>query len=306
MSNNNPFSILENCNDDIDSDHIIDDDVTKINLEKDTDNNADNNANKCIDIEKVVDKNYIKIKNKVQKNKVVKRYNTNTYNKKKIYNLNKNRMICCNILNNNTCHYGSKCLYSHSYDEQFKDPIRKIAYKYIQEECDLSTVSLIKNKDLFHALKQLTKMCKKCFDLVCPGGYNCNYGVFDKKYQVCYSNLMTGRCLVTNCQMVHLTNKGLVPYNLQLYNGKNTNITKKTNYIKIKRKLNDNSEYNGGIKCVSLDSFLNNSRTNVNNMSDSESDNEFEKKYKYINNLDEDSDNESIFIIDNIKSNKCD
>ena len=120
---------------------------------------------------------------------------------------NMKKMLCNNILVFGECHYGDKCMYAHSLDEQNVDPLRKKAYDMIMgddilEYCD---------KDLTKILLQLTKVCESCLKNKCPGGYNCKYGVFDKKYQLCSDDLRYGICYNTSCNNIHLTNKGFVP-----------------------------------------------------------------------------------------------
>lgn len=123
---------------------------------------------------------------------------------------NMKKMLCNNILTSGSCHYGDKCMYAHNLVEQNVDPLRKKAYDIIR---GIEQIDYKPDRELGKALLQLTKVCDNCMKGRCPGAYNCKYGVYDKKYQVCADDLRYGICYNTSCNCVHLTNKGLVPLN---------------------------------------------------------------------------------------------
>lgn len=124
------------------------------------------------------------------------------------------RILCFNVLNKGFCDYHEKCAYAHGLNDQNVDINRKQAYDMIKKESNLSKVDLVSNRGLLHNLNQLTKLCRACVKGVCPGGYNCKHGALDKRNQLCYNDLNDGDC-DGNCGKVHLTKKGLVPYNIQ-------------------------------------------------------------------------------------------
>src|SRR5271156_721956 len=60
--------------------------------------------------------------------------------KKKQKRENFKKILCKNIINNQTCMYANKCLFAHKLSEQTVEPIRKIAYDMIKDNVDLSDV----------------------------------------------------------------------------------------------------------------------------------------------------------------------
>lgn len=124
------------------------------------------------------------------------------------------RILCFNVLNKGFCDYHEKCAYAHGLNDQNVDLYRKQAYDMIKNDSDLSKVDLVSNRGVLHNLNQLTKLCRACVKGVCPGGYNCKHGAKDSRYQICYNDLNDGDC-DRNCGKVHLTKKGLIPYNIQ-------------------------------------------------------------------------------------------
>lgn len=123
---------------------------------------------------------------------------------------NMKKMLCNNILLSKACHYGDKCMYAHSLEDQNVDTIRSKAYGLITGKERLIDKP---DRELARVLLQLTKLCDACVKGSCPGGYNCKYGVFDRRYQVCPDDLRYGVCYNTTCNSVHLTNMGLLPLN---------------------------------------------------------------------------------------------
>ena len=150
----------------------------------------------------------------IPKRKIFKNY------EKSIESKQIKKLLCFNILHHGSCPYESKCIYAHNMSEQNVDNDRKLAYYYIINDIDMSDIDLIRNKTLINSFTQLCSVCEMCLNHSCPGGYNCKYGVFSKKYQICKNDLITGKCFNLNCERVHLTNKGLIPYNVQIYNKK--------------------------------------------------------------------------------------
>ena len=133
---------------------------------------------------------------------------------------NHKKILCNNMLKFGVCNYNNKCLYAHHTDEQNIDNIRKRAYDIIKSTDNNLNIDLSQDHELAKTLIQLTKICNDCLNKICPGGYNCKYGTFDKKYQLCYHNIMYGHCQNgEKCQYIHLTDKGV-----HHINRNNTNI----------------------------------------------------------------------------------
>lgn len=190
------------------------------------------------------------------------------------------KILCNNILEFGECHYGDKCMYAHSLLEQNIDPMRKKAYDII---FDNENISYKPDKELGRTLLQLTKVCEDCNKKKCSGGYNCKYGVFDKKYQVCADDLRYGICYNATCNNIHLTNKGLIPLNS---NNKNETIQ----VIKYIDKTKNINIPDGTL--LSEDFFLKLSKNNKqrNNEYDSDSDDESIERIKEY--LDQNSDSD--------------
>jgi len=110
------------------------------------------------------------------------------------------------------CNYGTKCVYAHTLDEQNIDEKRRIVYNLIDGVEDLTDFDLRKNYYVYKSLLELTKLCKDCTEGACIGGYNCKSGACMKKYCVCIVDLNNGTCRNQNCDMIHLTKRGLKPY----------------------------------------------------------------------------------------------
>ena len=125
---------------------------------------------------------------------------------------NKKKILCYNILNKGSCTYGSKCLYAHSLEEQKINSKIKIIYDLIKSNTSMENINLVQDKHIYCGLLHLTKLCPMCVKGNCPGGYNCKYGSFSKKFQVCKNDLQFGMCSNINCELIHLTKRGLVPY----------------------------------------------------------------------------------------------
>lgn len=168
------------------------------------------------------DFNFIKIekKNKLKINNFPDIFD-DKYNKKKI--------LCNSFIKSENCQYGEKCLYAHSITEQKMDTNRKKAYDIIQNEFDLSYLDLENKIDdesvgLLKTLILLTKTCQDCISKKCAGGLNCKFGTYNKSLQICYEDMMNGKCNDNLCNKVHLTKRGFVPIN------KNRDIKKRKKY----------------------------------------------------------------------------
>lgn len=138
---------------------------------------------------------------------------------------NNKKILCSNIIFHKHCNYGNMCAYAHSLAEQKVDEPRYTVYKLIKDNRDLSTIDLINDSKLFNTFVNFTKVCKMCAKKICAGGYNCRHGVVDLKYQLCYDDLMFGRCKNVDCGLIHVTERGMEPY----YIKKNKNKQPKVN-----------------------------------------------------------------------------
>lgn len=155
-----------------------------------------------------IQNNWTTVKNRRSK-KRTKNCNSDNYKK----------ALCKNMMSNKICEYKKTCCYAHSYEEQIVIGKRKEAYDIIKNNYNLDYIDLHKDKELYEELLKLTNVCTKCLINECFGGYNCRDGVFTEKYQVCRNDLIKGFCNNTCCEKIHLTNRGLVPY--ENYNIKN-------------------------------------------------------------------------------------
>jgi len=130
---------------------------------------------------------------------------------------NEKRILCQNMIMHGKCNYGNKCVFAHNLDEQNVDEMRKQAYSMIKESKDLSNIILKKNYYLYKTLLELTKICENCSKHTCTGGYNCTHGACLEKYVICSKDLNYGTCKghidEPKCMYIHLTDKGLKPYN---------------------------------------------------------------------------------------------
>ena len=125
---------------------------------------------------------------------------------------NKKKLLCNNIINTDSCCYGSKCMYAHTLSEQQIDTTRKKAYDILFGNHDLSNINFQNDISLYRSLRDLTKLCNEEY---CTGGYNCKHGICgkdNKKYLVCLQDLEYGDCLNKNCEFVHLTKRFLKPF----------------------------------------------------------------------------------------------
>lgn len=143
----------------------------------------------------------------------------NKKNKKPKFNkeqrITKNRILCFNMLNSDTCSYENKCLYAHTLDEQTVDKNREKALNVLKMN-NLKNIDLVMNKDLKNNLTVLTKLCNDCINNTCPGGYNCKYGACNKDVLICNADFRRGDCknYIKDNKCIngfHLTLKNFVP-----------------------------------------------------------------------------------------------
>jgi hypothetical protein len=127
-------------------------------------------------------------------------------------NENLKRILCHNMIYNNECKYGDKCLYAHSLNDQNVNDKRKEAYELLMGNFSLESINLVENDILYKTLLELTRYCKNCNNASCIGGYNCKSGSCDKKYCICANDLNYGDCVNPNCTFIHLSKRGLKPY----------------------------------------------------------------------------------------------
>ncbi len=143
------------------------------------------------------------------------------------------RILCFNAIKGRVCNYGPKCMYAHNLSEQKIDPIRHKVYTILKNDNDLSNINLIKDRKLFTTFVQLTKICYHCSKNECHGGYNCRNGTVNQKYKICYDDLMYGNCRRLNCNGLHLSTRGLVPYYIQMNNNKQEPVAIKNKVVEI-------------------------------------------------------------------------
>lgn len=181
------------------------------------------------------DSNFIKVE---KKNKLKINNSPNIFDDK----FSKKKILCNSFFKSEECQYADKCLYAHSITQQKMDNNRKKAYDIIQNEFDLSYLDLgnkndNESADLLSTLILLTKICYDCINKKCAGGVNCKFGVYNKSLQICYDDMMNGKCN-DNCNKIHLTKRGFIPINK---NKDNRKTKKKTNrsYIPKPIELND-------------------------------------------------------------------
>jgi hypothetical protein len=227
---------------------INEDDDDMLNLNKIFEEEDNNNDNKTIDSMMLLINAGKKMGNIVYNNKF-------NYKKRivdidnKMYDKNHyKKMLCFNMLNHCNCPYLNKCVYAHTLGEQIIDSTRKKAFDIIDKIRDINNkikieeINLIQDKNLMNIFLQLTKLCMSCHNGTCPGGYNCKYGAFCKKYHVCYDDLMYGNCKDgDNCSCVHLSDGGILPISIQKSVNFTSNKTFKNN---INSSLSDENYYN--------------------------------------------------------------
>lgn len=143
------------------------------------------------------------------KSKIIRGEEFSTDNYKKI--------MCKNILSDSVCVYNENCLYAHTLEEQKIDTIRSVVYDMVKKDDDLSHIDLLNERDIYSNLLILTKLCYNCENKLCNGGYNCKHGACNKKYVICYTDIVKGYCNSgSNCDKNHLSKKGIIPYGVRI------------------------------------------------------------------------------------------
>lgn len=197
---------------------------------------------------------------------------------------NVKKILCYNILSNNRCSYGNKCMFAHSLEEQKKENYKDFIINFILKEKDLSNINICSDTKLLEELLIFTKECKNCLIKKCNGGYNCKYGTCLSNLKICKNDLINGKCKkeVDKSKLacingIHLTEKKFIPYNLQLYTYPNSNylLCENNNNINNNRIIL-NDENMDIIKEIIMKSNINDINTYDNN---------FEIKNKKINKL---------------------
>lgn len=128
---------------------------------------------------------------------------------------NSKRILCNHILCEGRCSYGRSCIFAHSLSEQIVDPLRHKVHTMLDNKTDMAKINLVNDNDLYNTFYTLTKLCKYCKKGLCSGGLNCRHGAHHKKYCICFYDFMYGCCLDNDCKLIHLTDRGLVPYTVQ-------------------------------------------------------------------------------------------
>lgn len=224
-------------------------------------------------------------------------------NNKKPFIHNKNnikRMLCINIIRGDECPYGeTSCIYAHSLSQQKLDDSRAYVYNILKSTGSLSHINLVndeKRPSLYKEFLELTLVCQKCKIGKCPGGYNCHNGALSYKYKICYDDITSGKCRRSNCNAIHLTDRGLIPYEVQkgIDNNTKCNITKKWNIQPEKNIVNNLV----GIR-LTPNYFYSKLNNKYDTSSDSENSSEEERMMNYLNNYTtSESDDSSITIFD--------
>ena len=87
-------------------------------------------------------------KDKRKKRDIIKNDYTKTIN---IKSENIKKMLCKNMIQNGSCHYGKECMYAHSLDEQNVIPLRKKVYDILKNNDDLSQINLHDDIDIYNS-----------------------------------------------------------------------------------------------------------------------------------------------------------
>lgn len=109
---------------------------------------------------------------------------------------NKKRLICFSVMSDSTCIYDTKCTYAHSLDEQVIDEEKFFIYQIILDKDLMNFISMTnpKTEENFKQLLLFTKVCEKCSNNKCTGGFNCRNGVCLSSLKICKNDLLTGQC----------------------------------------------------------------------------------------------------------------
>lgn len=317
MSDNNRFSLLENTDESDNQDESEHEPIDN-KQNKNKENKIIKTASPINNIENKIIKTAA-ANNNIE-NKIIKTSSVNNTENKIIKiaapvnnNINKpirelpnlKRILCYNILTIGGCNYGNKCVYAHSLDEQNIDSPRKKIYELILGKEDLSHINLLENKDLYKNLIQLTKICAFCLKGTCPGGHNCKFGVHSEIYQICYDDLTSGECSKRDlCKSIHLSKRGLVPFNKQKIEKYKEEKQNKKTYSDMVKSRGDKPDVQivkpiKNIKPVGTlltdDFFSHFDKKKVSDSDSEESPKSVDRIFKYLNDESEDTEDESIF-----------
>jgi hypothetical protein len=165
-------------------------------------------------------KKQLKKKTEPEKQKFVPKLETIELEKPKKYDPkllenNKKRILCHNMYTSGKCPYNHNCVFAHNLEDQKVDPIRRKIYNILLTKKQIQELDLINDIEMYNELKRLTRICYGCEKKTCTGGYNCKNGAINAECVICYSDLYTGKCTYKDCNKVHLTIQGLVPYKIQ-------------------------------------------------------------------------------------------
>lgn len=228
---------------------------------------------------------------------------------------NSKKILCYNMLNKKKCNYGNKCMYAHSLTEQKIEPLRHKIYSIIKYNTDLSNIDLNVDHNLYENFLQLTRVCSLCSKGQCPGGYNCRNGAINYKLRICYDDLVYGQCRRISCHSVHLTEKGLKPYNKskneEIYiNVKEPDETKPLNddvdIIISNSKVSSNENKPGALNYRKIiDENNNNSKPNIKNNNYNQN-NKFNKRRQELDEVTGILLTENFFINQLVNKNNCD
>jgi hypothetical protein len=193
---------------DNDSNNDSDNDSDNLESDSDSDNDSNNNSDN-------------KIKNlKTFKRFPIEKYSYNNYDKNFIKKkINHKKILCINFILNNKCIHSNKCSYAHSIQEQNIEAYRKKTIDILNSTNDLSYINFsnYEYKLLMKDLLTYTKLCHKCVNNKCTGGFNCKFGSCLEKYVICYDDLNYGYCNIENCNKIHLSKRNLKPILKKIY-----------------------------------------------------------------------------------------
>jgi hypothetical protein len=145
------------------------------------------------------------------------------------------RILCKNIINtdelitiesNNSqpnkilkCAFMTTCLYAHNLEEQNVDASRKEAINILKDLAGISQQKIhnlskieTENSPVYDLFLLYTKTCQSCVQNKCVGGYNCKFGSPLESLVVCIDDLISGDCSKLQCDKLHLSQAGFIPY----------------------------------------------------------------------------------------------
>ena len=205
---------------------------------------------------------------------------------------NNKTMLCFTTVSGKKCGYGSKCSYAHTLKDQKVYSLRERAYDIITNKKNLSKIDFIKNRSLYNELLTLTRYCQMCEKGTCVGGYNCKHGVCKPLYQICIEDLNNGYCRFKNCKRVHLTDRGLTPFNTQ----KKIKDEEEDIFLRKERKINKRySPDDPSLKGILLTDDNVKNYLNSPISTDSESESDIQRTIMYLNTFSDNEEEESIF-----------